>query len=163
MKSMNEVPRRLRAGELAGMVGVSTDTLRYYERRGLLPLPPRRENGYRDYPRSAIDRVLLIRRALALGLTVDELGRLLRVRDRGGAPCRSARALLAEKVEQLEARLVELQDLRRVLRATLADWDARLVRTPAGARAGLLDAIARPQPRLVAAAPLSSTRKRRLP
>ena len=159
MKSMKEVPRRLRAGELAGMVGVSTDTLRYYERRGLLPLPERRENGYRDYARSAVDRVLLIRRALALGLTVDELGRLLRVRDRGGAPCVNARALLAEKLAQLDARLVELQDLRRVLRATLADWDSRLSRTATGARAGLLEAIA--PPRAVPPTSASSTRRRR--
>jgi DNA-binding transcriptional MerR regulator len=133
------------SGTLAQLVGISTDTLRYYERQGLLPLPPRAENGYRCYPRTALDRVLLIRRALGLGISIDELGRLLRVRDAGGAPCRSARALLAEKIHALDERLLELRALRRTLRATLDEWDTRLARTPAGARAGLLESVAKPR------------------
>jgi DNA-binding transcriptional MerR regulator len=130
-----------RAGELADAAGVSTDSLRFYERKGLLPSPPRTASNYRQYPRAALDRVLLIRRALGLGITVAELSQLLRVRDRGGAPCRNARALLAEKLEQLEERLKELQSLREALTNTLAEWDARLATTPPGVRAGLLEAV----------------------
>jgi MerR family transcriptional regulator, copper efflux regulator len=85
--------------------------------------------------------VLLVRRALALGISVKELERILRVRDAGGAPCRSARALLAAKLDNLDVRVRELQSLRRAMRATLADWDARLAAAPAGTRAGLLDSI----------------------
>jgi len=132
----------MRSGELSKLAGVSSDTLRFYERRGLLPLPARAENGYRSYSRAALDRVLLIRRALGLGISVAELGQLLRVRDRGGAPCHNARALLARKLEQLEERLAELHALRQALRETLQDWDAKLAKTPVGARAGLLEAIA---------------------
>jgi pimeloyl-ACP methyl ester carboxylesterase len=58
------------SGALAKLAGVSTDTLRFYERQGLLPLPPRAENGYRRYPKTALDRVQLIRRALSLGIIV---------------------------------------------------------------------------------------------
>jgi DNA-binding transcriptional MerR regulator len=130
-----------RAGELAGAAGISTDSLRFYERKGLLPSPPRSASNYRQYPRAALDRVLLIRRALGLGITVVELSQLLRVRDRGGVPCRNARALLAEKLGQLEERLKELQSLREALTNTLAEWDAKLATTPPGARAGLLEAV----------------------
>ena len=108
MRTMDEGQVSLSSGALAKQVGVSTDTLRYYERQGLLPLPPRAENGYRRYARGAVDRVRLIRRALSLGISLEELGRLLRVRDRGGTPCATARALLAEKLKALDMRLAEL-------------------------------------------------------
>jgi DNA-binding transcriptional MerR regulator len=138
---MSERQGPYRAGELAHLAGVSTDTLRYYERRELLPLPPRSDGGYRLYPEAALRRVLLVRRALALGLSVNELAALLRVRNAGGVPCRKARELLATKLEMLDLRLRELQALRRTMRATLSDWDARLAAAPAGTRAGLLDSM----------------------
>jgi DNA-binding transcriptional MerR regulator len=138
---MSERQGPYRAGELAHLAGVSTDTLRYYERKELLPLPPRSDGGYRLYPAAALRRVLLVRRALALGLSVNELAALLRVRNAGGVPCRKARELLATKLEMLDLRLRELQALRRTMRATLSDWDARLAAAPAGTRAGLLDSI----------------------
>jgi hypothetical protein len=74
-------------------------------------------------------------------LSVTELAALLRVRNAGGVPCRKARELLATKLEMLDLRLRELQALRRTMRATLSDWDARLAAAPAGTRAGLLDSI----------------------
>ena len=143
MRTVLEQGTTLSSGSLAKRVGVSTDTLRFYERQGLLPLPPRDDNGYRRYPPAALDRVLLIRRSLALGISIDELGRILRVRDRGGAPCVNARALLADKLHSLDARLAELRALRRTLQATLEEWDQRLARNPAGTRARLLESIAK--------------------
>src|SRR5437660_586387 len=86
-------PRPFRSGELAKLAGVSTDTLRFYERNRLLPLAPRATNGYRCYPQESLQRVLLIRRALGLGFTVAELARVLKARDSGGAPCKTVRAL----------------------------------------------------------------------
>src|SRR5438874_6877823 len=68
MGFMDEGRGLLKAGMLARQAGVSTDTLRYYERQRLLPPPPRATNGYRAYPASALARVQLIRRALALGI-----------------------------------------------------------------------------------------------
>ena len=79
------LPRELRSGEVARRAGVSADTLRHYEQRGLLGKPRRLANGYRAYPPEALDRVLLIQRALAVGFTLDELAELLRARD-GGRP-----------------------------------------------------------------------------
>jgi DNA-binding transcriptional MerR regulator len=132
----------IRAGELAKAAGVSTDTLRHYERKGVLQRPRRAPNGYRQYPPEALDRVLLVRRALAVGFTLDELARVLSARDRGGAPCREVRALAAAKLAEVEERLAQLTELRGELRATLGEWDARLALTSDGGRAGLLEALA---------------------
>src|SRR5215213_5475046 len=96
------------SGELARLAGVSTDTLRHYERKGVLPVARRLNNGYRKYPADSLDRVRLVRRALAVGFTLDELARFLKARDRGQAPCREVRALAEEKLADLESRLKEM-------------------------------------------------------
>jgi DNA-binding transcriptional MerR regulator len=131
-----------RAGEVARRAGVSTDTIRHYERKGLLPRVARSPNGYREYPEGTERTVRLIRNALAVGLSLEELSRILAVRARGEAPCRMVRALAGEKLRAMDERLAELQGARDRLQAVLADWDARLRRTPAGQRAGLLEALA---------------------
>jgi len=78
----------VQSSELASLTGVSTDTLRHYERLGLLPKPPRTNGGYRDYPPHSLDRVRLIRRALSIGFSLPELTTILEMRDRGEVPCR---------------------------------------------------------------------------
>src|ERR1700730_16243192 len=90
-----------RSGELAELAGISTDTLRHYERKSVLPRPLRKANGYRQYPASALQRVRVIRRALAVGFTLDELAGVLSVRDSGGAPCKEVRALAAAKLSDI--------------------------------------------------------------
>jgi MerR family transcriptional regulator, mercuric resistance operon regulatory protein len=132
----------MRAGELARSAGVSTDTLRHYERKGVLPRPRRSPNGYREYPAGSLGRVVLVRRALAVGFTLDELARLLKARERGAAPCREVRALAATKLASVEERLRELASLRDELQATIAEWDSRLARANGGERAGLLESLA---------------------
>ena len=131
------------SGELARLAGVSADTLRHYERKGVLPVARRLHNGYRVYPPDSIDRVRLIRRALAVGFTLDELARFMKARDRGQAPCREVRALAEEKLTEVESRLSELLVVRDELRATIVDWDERLNGKKAGQRAGLLEALAK--------------------
>lgn len=131
-----------RSGELAQLAGVSTDTLRHYERKGVLPAPRRSANGYRVYPPQALERVRLVRRALGVGFTLDELARILKERERGRPPCRQVRRLAATKLAEIETRLSELLIVRDELRATLTDWDARLAETNDGERAGLLEALA---------------------
>jgi DNA-binding transcriptional MerR regulator len=131
---------------LAKLAGVSTDTLRYYERRGLLPAPPRTAAGYRQYPPSSVARVQLIRRALGVGFSVRDLARVLDERDRGGAPCRKVHELLTSKLSDLEREMAALAVLRHDLQAILRDWTARLSETPEGRQARLLDALpARPE------------------
>jgi DNA-binding transcriptional MerR regulator len=125
---------------------VSTDTLRYYERQRLLAAPPRAANGYRRYPLEALARIRVIRSALAVGFSVDELKRILGARDRGLAPCQHVRQLAASKLKALESRIRELQHLRTALRKTLAAWDQRLAHTPSGTRAALLESLAKAGP-----------------
>src|SRR5258708_13520903 len=96
----------MRSGQLAHLTGVSTDTLRHYERLGLLPLPQRTAGNYREYPPTSQLRVELIQRALMIGFSLSELKNILSVRDTRGAPRRHVRALMHSKIrtsdEQLE-------------------------------------------------------------
>jgi len=131
----------LGAGELARRAGVSTDTLRHYERKGVLARPLRSTNGYRQYSPNALDRVQLVRRALAVGFTLDELAKVLRVRDQGGAPCGEVRALAAAKLTEVETRLRDLRNLRKELRTVLKDWDTRLAQRGPAQRAHLLESL----------------------
>jgi len=133
----------LRSGELARLAGVSTDTLRHYERKGVLSAPHRLRNGYREYAAEALDRVLMVRRALSVGFTLDELARILKERDQGRAPCREVRELARSKLVEIEERLKEMEGVRDELRATIKDWDARLKRTNNGNQARLLEALAK--------------------
>jgi MerR family transcriptional regulator, mercuric resistance operon regulatory protein len=126
---------------LAELTGVSTDTLRHYERKGLLARPPRTDAGHRRYPAAAADRVRLIQRALTIGFSLDELARVLRRRERGEAPCADVRALVGARRADLDRQIDELVALRRDLDALLADWDQRLAATPPGKQARLLQHI----------------------
>jgi DNA-binding transcriptional MerR regulator len=132
----------MRTSEVGRLAGVSPDTIRLYERRGLVRAPRRTSAGHRQYPPETVERVKLVRRAVALGFTLDELRVILAARDRGERPCGAVRTLAAEKLAALEERLDELAALRDRIREVLRDWDGRLARTPRGERAGLLQALA---------------------
>jgi len=91
--------RFYRSGELAAIFGISADTLHYYERMQLLPAPVRSANLSRKYPASAVQRIRLIRAALSIGFTVEELARILKNRDAGGVPCKEVRQLAVQKLD----------------------------------------------------------------
>ena len=132
----------MRSSALARAAGVSTDTLRYYERRGLLARPPRTASGYRCYPPEAVHRVVVIQRALDAGFTLAELTRILRQRDAGGVPCREVLAIASARLQDLDERIAGLIDLRDRLSTVVSNWRQTLERTPAGVRARLLDTLA---------------------
>ncbi len=136
---MSSVP--LGPRDVAKATGVSTDTLRHYERKGLLPRVTRTAAGYRQYSAATVDRVLLIQRALIVGFSLADLKRVLAARDRGGSPCVGVRVLVGERLEQLNRRIEEMLALRDELRVLMTDWDDRLTRTPKGARAHLLETL----------------------
>ena len=131
----------LRSGELARLAEISPDTLRHYERMKLLATPRRSAGNYRLYPPEAVDRVRLIRHALAVGFSLPELAKILKVRDAGGAPCRQVKRLLEEKVLKMEEQIGDLVAMRKHLRTVLADWDERLTHTSQGKPARLLETL----------------------
>jgi len=132
----------MRSGQLAQLAGISSDTLRLYERKGLLARPTRSSNGYRCYSAESLQRVRLIRAALSIGFTLNELAEIFQVRDRQGRPCAQVRQLAGEKLENLDQQIRELEILRKQLRAVLREWDGALQRVPRNQRAGLLELLA---------------------
>ena len=133
---------RLRIGQLAKRSGVSADTIRYYERLGLMPKPARTSAGYREYSESAKDRVRLVQNALRFGFSLKQVGAFLGVRQAGGAPCKHVRAAGAQILEAIEQQIVELTASRESIKETLKVWDKRLSQTPEGQPAHLLEALA---------------------
>lgn len=99
----------MRTRELADRVGVNSETLRYYERRGLLAEPPRTAGGYRDYPASTVGRLVFIRRAQELGFTLDEVEELLHLDAGGPDSCDAARGLAEQRRADLTRRISDLQ------------------------------------------------------
>ena len=131
----------MRSGQLARQTGVSTDTLRHYERLGLLPLPQRTAGNYREYPPTSPQRVELIRRALTIGFSLPELKTILAVRDKGGAPCRHVRDLLCSKIHNLDEQIRNLVSLRAEMNRLSGEWDKRLQQTKPGQVARLLENV----------------------
>ena len=117
--------KTLYSGALAKAAGVSPDTIRHYERIGVLPRASRTESGYRVYPASAVERVLVVQRALRIGFTLAELAEVLKARDAGGAPCQRVFQLAQEKLKGIEADIEVLKVTRRCVRKVLADWKQR--------------------------------------
>jgi len=130
-----------RIGELAASCGVSTDTIRHYEAIGVIAPASRAANGYRRFPRDVAGRILLIRRAVAIGFSLDEIARIFRRREAGHAPCREVRALAEGKLDEIERRIGELTALRDELAAVIENWDERLAATRDGEPAFLLESL----------------------
>lgn len=110
----------LNIGQLAQRSGTPRDTLRYYERVGLLAPTERSGSGYRRYDESAENRLAFIRRAQALGLTLAEIGDIINVADQGGVPCEHVQATLRDRLHEVDARIAELRQLRRGIAELLA-------------------------------------------
>jgi DNA-binding transcriptional MerR regulator len=102
----------MRVGELAKTVGLTPDTVRYYERAGLLPPPARTPAGYRAYDTDAVDRLRFIQGAQRLGLRLQNIADLLAIRDTGACPCEPAEQLLRRRLAELDAEMARLAQLR---------------------------------------------------
>lgn len=124
----------MRTSEVARRAGVNNETLRYYERRGLLAEPPRTTGGYRDYPPTTVEVLRFIKRAQELGFTLEELTGLA-----AGGPdsCEGARALAEHRRDDLAARIRDLQRMHESLAELVATCD----QPRADRRCALLEAI----------------------
>jgi MerR family transcriptional regulator, copper efflux regulator len=138
-------------GEAARHANVSPDLIRYYERVGVLPRAPRTAGGFRYYTEETVARLLFARNAIRFGFTSKQLAGFLKARDSGRPPCNSVRAAGQRLLQEMDEHLVRLNEARAAIAKTLALWDARLERTPAGTPAHLLT--------MVPAAPLAVHRR----
>jgi DNA-binding transcriptional MerR regulator len=116
---------RLRIGELAAEVGIAPDTVRYYERTGLLPAPERTSSGYRSYDANAVDRLRFIQGAQRLGLRLADIADLLSVRDTGICPCEPAEQLLQRRLGEVDAEIARLVQLREQMTVMLTALPAK--------------------------------------
>jgi MerR family mercuric resistance operon transcriptional regulator len=107
----------LTIGQLAKAAGVNVETIRYYERQGLIDQPPKPSEGFRRYPESALDRIRFIKRAQELGFSLKEIAHLLVL---STAPCGEVQALAEEKLAGVQAKMADLQRLEQVLQDLLA-------------------------------------------
>lgn len=135
---MEHDTKSLSIGKLARASGVHVETLRYYERRGLLPRPPRAASGYRRYPADAVRRVRFIRKAQALGFSLREIEGLLDLRvGSNGRHCREVREIAEGKIAEVDAKIKDLRSMNRVLARLVRDCRARR----ATAACPILDAL----------------------
>ena len=117
---MNEKP--LLIGQLAKLAGVRPDTVRFYERSGLLPKPSRTASGYRIYNDAALDQVRFIRKAQSLGFSLDEIRRIMSLRGQGKETCRCVIAMAEATLDETEIKLKELRQFKDTLATNLTRW-----------------------------------------
>ena len=107
--------KSLTIGHLAKQAGVNLETVRYYERRGLLPRPPRSASGYRLFPAEAARRLTFIRRAQELGFSLTEIGELLSLRVSRSTTSGDIRVRAEAKIDDIEAKIKSLESMKKTL------------------------------------------------
>lgn len=117
---MSEKP--LLIGRLARLAGVKPDTIRFYERSGLLPKPSRTPNGYRAYGDAALNQVRFIRKAQSLGFTLDEIRRIISLRGQGKETCRCVIVMAEATLSETETKLKRLRKFKDTLKGNLTRW-----------------------------------------
>ena len=105
----------MKIGEISKTTGIAVETIRYYEKIGLVPAPEREASGYRSYRQQHLDRLLFIRRCRNLDMAQDEIRELIELADQPGADCSQVDALLARHLEHVRQRLEELTRLEDTL------------------------------------------------
>lgn len=113
----------MKIGELAGLAGVSTKTVRYYESIGLLAEPARTASGYRDYGHDVVERLRFVRDAQASGLALAEIASVLELKDTGAASCEHTAALVQRHLTDIDEQIDRLQEARRQLTAMASRAD----------------------------------------
>ena len=121
---VTETSTQLTIGRMAEQAGVGIDTVRFYERRGLLPEPRRTAAGYRLYGEDSINRIRFVRRAKRLGFTLDEIENLLKLQDQGGRKS-EVKEITTRKLQQIDAKIADLSRMRTVLKTLATECSGR--------------------------------------
>ena len=129
-------------GEIARQAGVNLETVRYYERRRLLPSPPRTHSGYRLYDQQSLKRIRFIRRAKALGYTLTEIRELLGLQIRQAGPDAKLRSKTQEKLADIELKIQSLSHIRDLLAELVQRCGSQ---TPSRCKCPILENLERPE------------------
>lgn len=129
----------LSIGRVAELAFVTPDTIRYYERLGLVPKPARTPAGYRQYSAGIVRRLAVVKNAQRFGFSLKEISGFLRVREAGGIPCHDVRAAAQRMLEAMNGQITEMIAARKAMRQTIRSWDRKLARTPPNRHAHLLE------------------------
>jgi MerR family mercuric resistance operon transcriptional regulator len=127
---------RIAIGKLSMHTGINIETIRYYERVGLLPAPARSSGGYRLYGTDHLKRLNFIRRARALGFSLAEVRKLLTLADQRRRPCAEVRVVAAAHLEDVKGKIADLRQMERVLKETVARCEAG-----SGSHCPMIDAL----------------------
>jgi Cu(I)-responsive transcriptional regulator len=117
----------MRIGELAKATGTKAETIRYYEREGILPAADRTDSNYRDYSDNHLAALTFVRRARQLGFSMAQVRELLALSDRADKPCQKVDELVREQLEEVEQKIVDLSSLRNELRLLLRSCEANSI------------------------------------
>lgn len=131
--------KALMIGQVASQSGVGVETIRFYERQGLLDPPSRRASGYRQYDEEVVTRIRFIRRAKELGFSLSEIDVLLKLRVDSDDACAETKLLVVERIEQIDEKI---RDLQRV-RGALSDMVATCGENESSSECPILEALAR--------------------
>lgn len=127
----------LKIGEVSKQSGIGIEALRFYEKSGLLDRPSRTYSGYRVYSAGVLDRLAFIKRAQALGFSLQEIKQIIADARTGREPCDEVREIVRHRLEELDERMREMRRYRKELSETLEEWD-RVGRAP-GHICGLIE------------------------
>lgn len=115
--------RMLKIGELSKQTGIGIETLRFYEKSGLLDKPARTYSGYRMYSSDVLDRLKFIKQAQVLGFSLDEIKKVIDDARAGHSPCDEVRDIVRKRLEEMDQRMREMARYRKEMAKTLEEWD----------------------------------------
>lgn len=115
--------KALKIGDVAKASGIGVETLRFYEKSGLLDRPSRTESGYRLFDSEVLARLDFIKRAQLLGFSLDEIKRIIADKRAGQSPCAEVREIVRHRLAELDERMREMKRYRSELSSALAEWD----------------------------------------
>ncbi len=113
----------LKIGEVSKRSGIGIEALRFYERSGLLGAPARTASGYRVYDSEVLNRLAFIKKAQALGFSLDEIKQIIAESQSGQSPCAEVREIVRQRLQELDERMNEMRRYRKELGAALEGWD----------------------------------------
>ncbi len=113
----------LKIGEVSKQSGIGIEALRFYEKSGLIDPPGRTSSGYRQYDASVLDRLEFVKRAQALGFSLNEIAQIIAEKQAGHSPCEEVREIVRARLRELDERMAQMRRYRREMAETLKGWD----------------------------------------